>query len=148
MARTKQTARKSTGGKAPRKGLAAKAARKTSAVDVGSATKRVSRYKPGNTLLFREIKKYSKSIDCLIPRQPFKRFVLSALSEIGMRDSVRFKAGCLNALQEALENFIVTLCEDAYLCTRHAGRVTLMPKDINLVMRIKRPMFLMGPCKV
>ena len=32
MARTKQTARKSTGGKAPRKQLAAKAARKTAAV--------------------------------------------------------------------------------------------------------------------
>ena len=32
MARTKQTARKSTGGKAPRKQLAAKAARKTAPV--------------------------------------------------------------------------------------------------------------------
>lgn len=31
MARTKQTARKSTGGKAPRKQIATKAARKTSA---------------------------------------------------------------------------------------------------------------------
>ena len=34
MARTKQTARKSTGGKAPRKQLAAKAARKTAAAAV------------------------------------------------------------------------------------------------------------------
>lgn len=34
MARTKQTARKSTGGKAPRKQLAAKAARKTAPVSI------------------------------------------------------------------------------------------------------------------
>ena len=34
MARTKQTARKSTGGKAPRKQLASKAARKTAPVSV------------------------------------------------------------------------------------------------------------------
>ena len=35
MARTKQTARKSTGGKAPRKQLATKAARKSAPVDGG-----------------------------------------------------------------------------------------------------------------
>uniref|UniRef100_A0A8C0EM65 Histone H3 n=1 Tax=Bubo bubo TaxID=30461 RepID=A0A8C0EM65_BUBBB len=37
MARTKQTARKSTGGKAPRKQLATKAARKSAAHSHGSA---------------------------------------------------------------------------------------------------------------
>ena len=36
MARTKQTARKSTGGKAPRKQLAAKAARKTAPVSTSA----------------------------------------------------------------------------------------------------------------
>jgi histone H3 len=45
MARTKQTARKSTGGKAPRKQLASKAARK-SAPSTGGV-KKPHRYKPG-----------------------------------------------------------------------------------------------------
>jgi histone H3 len=44
MARTKQTARKSTGGKAPRKQLATKAARKTPAT---GGVKKPHRYRPG-----------------------------------------------------------------------------------------------------
>jgi len=57
MARTKQTARKSTGGKAPRKQLASKAARK-SAPSTGGV-KKPHRYKPG-TVALREIQKISK----------------------------------------------------------------------------------------
>lgn len=49
MARTKQTARKSTGGKAPRKQLATKAARK-SAPSTGGV-KKPHRYRPGNIIL-------------------------------------------------------------------------------------------------
>uniref|UniRef100_A0A452FJ63 Histone H2A/H2B/H3 domain-containing protein n=1 Tax=Capra hircus TaxID=9925 RepID=A0A452FJ63_CAPHI len=45
MARTKQTARKATGGKAPRKHLATKAARK-SAPSTGGV-KKPHRYRPG-----------------------------------------------------------------------------------------------------
>ena len=54
MARTKQTARKSTGGKAPRKQLATKMARKTAPAQGG--VKRPHRYKPG-TVALREIRK-------------------------------------------------------------------------------------------
>jgi hypothetical protein len=46
MARTKQTARKSTGGKAPRKALATKAARKSTPATGG--VKKPHRYCPGN----------------------------------------------------------------------------------------------------
>jgi len=59
MARTKQTARRSTGGKAPRKQLATKAARK-SAPAVGGV-KKPHRYRPG-TVALREIRRYQKSI--------------------------------------------------------------------------------------
>uniref|UniRef100_A0A674H7M2 Histone H3 n=1 Tax=Taeniopygia guttata TaxID=59729 RepID=A0A674H7M2_TAEGU len=45
MARTKQTARKSTGGKAPRKQLATKAARKSAPATGG--VKKPHRYRPG-----------------------------------------------------------------------------------------------------
>ena len=46
MARTKQTAHKSTGGKAPRKALLTKAARKTAPATGG--VKKPHRYRPGN----------------------------------------------------------------------------------------------------
>jgi hypothetical protein len=68
MARTKQTARKSTGGKAPRKHLATKASRK-SAPSTGGV-KKPHRYRPG-TVALREIRHYQKSTDLLIQRAPF-----------------------------------------------------------------------------
>jgi histone H3 len=58
MARTKQTARKNTGGKAPRKNVASKAARKTAPSSGG--VKKPHRFKPG-TVALREIRKYQKS---------------------------------------------------------------------------------------
>merc|ERR1711972_1206670 len=103
MARTKQTACKSTSGKAPRKSLAAKAARKSSSNPPVSQKTAVKRYRPGNALVFREIKKYSKSIDCLIPKLPFRRFVVQSLNNIGMKDMVRFKSGTLSAYKNHLK---------------------------------------------
>ena len=55
MARTKQTARKQTGAKAPRKALANKAARKTAPAD--GVVKKPHRFRPG-TVALREIRKY------------------------------------------------------------------------------------------
>jgi hypothetical protein len=72
MARTKQTARKSTGGKAPRKQLATKAARKSAPASGG--VKRPHRYRPG-TVALREIRRYQKSTDLLIRKLPFQRLV-------------------------------------------------------------------------
>lgn len=76
MARTKQTARKSTGGKAPRKQLASKAARK-SAPSTGGV-KKPHRYKPG-TVALREIRRYQKSTELLIRKLPFQRLVSSRI---------------------------------------------------------------------
>ena len=71
MARTKQTARKSTGAKAPRKQLQTKAARKTAAShsNVGGV-KKPHRFRPG-TVALREIRKYQKSTDLLLRKLPF-----------------------------------------------------------------------------
>ena len=79
MARTKSTARKNTGAKAPRKQLANKAARKTAHTVSQSVTnanggpggiKRVHRFRPG-TVALREIRKFQKSTELLIRKLPF-----------------------------------------------------------------------------
>lgn len=44
------------------------------------------------------------------------------------------------ALQEAAESHLVGLFEDANLCTIHAKRVTIMPKDLQLARRIRGPL--------
>ncbi|XP_060757034.1 histone H3.3 type 1-like [Neoarius graeffei] len=72
MARTKQTARKSTGGKAPRKQLTTKAARKSAPTTGG--VKKPHYYRPG-TVALREIRHYQKSTELLICKLPFQRLV-------------------------------------------------------------------------
>merc|ERR1712212_1218969 len=59
MARPQQTARKSTGGKAPRKQLATKAARKSAPATGGG--KKPHRYRPG-TVALREIRRYHSNV--------------------------------------------------------------------------------------
>ncbi len=72
MAHSKQTARRSTGGKTPRKQLATKAARRSAKTTGG--TRKPHRYRPG-TCALREIRKYQKSVDLLIRKLPFSRYV-------------------------------------------------------------------------
>lgn len=52
----------------------------------------------------------------------------------------RWQADAMIALQEAAEAHLVGLFEDAYLCTIHAKRVTIMPKDMQLARRIRGPL--------
>ncbi|KAI3905862.1 hypothetical protein MKW92_041220 [Papaver armeniacum] len=132
MARTKQTARKSSGGKAPRKQLSTAVARKSRTVNGG--VKRPHRYRPG-TVALREIRKYQKSNDLLIRKLPFQRLV----REIAQKfiTDLRFQSHAVLALQEAAEAYLVGLFEDTNLCAIHAKRVTIMPKDIQLARRIR-----------
>ena len=52
------------------------------------------------------------------------------------KTEVRFQATALDALQEATEAYLMGLLEDSNLCCIHSRHVTLMPKDIQLAMRI------------
>ena len=133
MARTKQTARKSTGGKVPRKQLATKAARKTSPTS-GTNVKKPHRYRPG-TVALREIRKYQKSTELLIRKLPFQRLVREVAQDF--KNDLRFQGSAVMALQEAAEAYLVSLFEDTNLCAIHAKRVTIMPKDIQLARRIR-----------
>jgi len=126
MARTKQTARKSTGGKAPRKQLATKAARK-SAPSTGGV-KKPHRYRPG-TVALREIRRYQKSTELLIRKLPFQRLVREIAQDF--KTDLRFQSAAIGALQEASEAYLVGLFEDTNLCAIHAKRVTIMPKDVS-----------------
>jgi peptidoglycan/xylan/chitin deacetylase (PgdA/CDA1 family) len=75
MARTKQTARAATGGKAPRKGLRPPAGGKAQRPGPAQGgVKKPHRYRPG-TVALREIRKYQKSTDLLMRKLPFQRLV-------------------------------------------------------------------------
>uniref|UniRef100_A0A4X1SJ96 Core Histone H2A/H2B/H3 domain-containing protein n=1 Tax=Sus scrofa TaxID=9823 RepID=A0A4X1SJ96_PIG len=108
MARTKQTARKSTGGKAPRKQLATKAARKSAPATGG--VKKPHRYRPG-TVALREIRRYQKSTELLIRKLPFQRLVREIAQDF--KTDLRFQSSAVMALQEASEAYLVGLFEEA-----------------------------------
>ena len=106
MARTKQTARKATGSKAPRKQLANKAARKTVNVTetsvYGNSThaggvgiKKPHRFRPG-TVALREIRKYQKSTELLMRKLPFQRLVREIATEY--KSDLRFQSQAILAL--------------------------------------------------
>ncbi|XP_035963006.1 histone H3.3A-like [Halichoerus grypus] len=131
-ARTKQTACKSTGGKAPRKQLATNAARK-SAPSTGRV-KKPHRYRLG-TVALRAIRRYHKSSELLIRKLPFQHLVREIAQDF--KTDLRFQSAAIGALQEASEAYRVGLFEAINLCAIRAKRVTIMPKGIQLVRRIR-----------
>jgi len=151
MARTKQTARKSTGGKAPikrlhnpRKAQGSRYQEKTTGSQARTrpaARKRAftapphkRRRRPGVVAL-KEIRAYQKSTDLLIKKAPFQRLVREIA--YGLDEKLRFKLDAILALQEASEAYLVGLFEDTNLCSIHAKRVTIMAKDLHLAVRLR-----------
>ena len=158
MARTKTTptkkeseqhwSRKTEGmGKAPRKPIQGrtpkkiinKASKKTRAeikakLEKQKELRKMNRDKQSVHAL-REIRKYQKSVKLLIPLRPFSRLVREITQEC--KYGLRFQSNALLALQEASETYLVNLFEHSMLACVHAKRLTIFPKDFDLVRRIR-----------
>ena len=156
MARTKQTARKSTGGKCPRKFLvpidgralaglnaprrrigSAKSPKSRIVVAAASAApakRKHRRLRPG-ALALKEIRKYQKSTELLIPKLSFSKLLKEVAQDF--KPDLRFQSHAVMAMHEAAEAYLTALFEDTNLCAIHARRVTIMPKDIQLARRIR-----------
>ena len=93
MARTKHTARKNTGGKAPRKHIAKKVVAKKSTSAGG--VKKAHRFRPG-TVALREIRRFQKSTELLIRKLPFQRLVREIAGEL--KNDLRFQSSAVLAL--------------------------------------------------
>ena len=127
MARTKNCSRKITGGpkKHPRNRPPTGRVRKA------------YRYRPG-TVALREIRQYQKSTELLIRKLPFQRLVREVLLNMAKTTEVcRVQSTALLALQEAAEGYLVNMFDEANFCAIHAGRVTVMAKDIQLWKRLR-----------
>ena len=124
MARTKQTARKSTGGKTPRKQLATKAARKSAPATGG--VKKPHRYRSG-TVALREIRRYQKSTELLIRQLPFQRLVREIAQDF--KTDLRFQSSAVMALQEASEAYLVGFLK-IQTCAQFTPNVSLLCQKI------------------
>ena len=130
MARTRQTAEKSTGGPAPRAELATKAARKP-ALPAKSPRKGCRRRK-----VLAEIRKQQLSTNLLIPKSSFERLLREKLQDASP-EAFQMKPDAVQAAHVAAEDFIVELLQDATRCAAHAKRVTVNLKDIALAIRLR-----------
>lgn len=119
----RQKARKSTGHRAPSEPIAVPGRRKI-------------RYKPGQ-LALKDIRRLQNTTDMLIPKTRFHRLVREITQAYSTDEPIKYQVAALNALQEAVEAYLVYLFEDTNLCCIHARRVTIMPRDIQLARRIR-----------
>jgi len=98
--------------------------------------KRAHRYRPG-TVALREIRKFQKSTELLIPKVPFQRLVKEMAQDY--RTGLRFQSTAIAALQEAAEEYLIGIMADGVMCMLHGGRQTMMLKDMALALRIRGP---------
>ncbi|CAG2121876.1 unnamed protein product, partial [Medioppia subpectinata] len=92
------------------------------------------RHRPG-TIALKEIRRFQRTTELLIPRLPFQRLVREIAAEF--KDELLFQSAAISALHESAEAYLVGLFEDANLCAIHSRRVTVMPRDIQLSRRIR-----------
>ena len=92
------------------------------------------RYRAG-TVALQDFCHFQRSTALLIRKLPFQRLVREIAQDF--KTDLRFQSAAILCLQEAAEAYLVRLFDDANLCAIHTRRVTIMPKDILLVRRIR-----------
>ena len=97
--------------------------------------KKPYRYRPG-TVALREIRKYQTSTELLIRKLLFQRLVKEVCRDLFNNDDYRFQSTAVLALQEASENFLVSMFDDVNLIAIHGKRVTIQVKDIQIWKRL------------
>ena len=95
----------------------------------------VRRLRPG-TLVLREIKFYQHAQVFLIAIRPF----ICLCHEIGQdyKTDIRWKPEAFFTLQQAAEAFLTGYFSDVNIAAIHCKKVTISPKDMNLVKRIRQ----------
>ena len=136
---TKRTAGKSIPGKSIPGGRRAlqKAAAAQKKIEASSdAPKKKRRFKAG-TVALREIRKYQRSTDNLVPAAPMERVVRSILQEQGHTD-IRLSKKGMAAIHEAAETYLAeqfnVMCELAIF----RGGVTITAKDLAMAKKLNK----------
>lgn len=135
MAFSKPTAHKSVGARSGRKTVHTA---KRTALPAKSTTstgdlKNPHRYRPG-TIALREIRKFHKSTELLVHKLPFQRLVREVAQDF--KSDLRFQSTSVMALKEASEAYLIGIFKDSNVSAIHAKRVTIMPRDIQLIRLI------------
>ncbi len=95
--------------------------------------KKPHRFRPG-TVALRQIRRYQKGGELLIPRLPFLRLCREAGQDLlSSGDAPRWQPAAFAALQEAAEAKLVEFFEDCVLAMAHRKRLTVDIRDAKLI---------------
>lgn len=89
---------------------------------------------PGSRAV-RDIRRYEEPKEFCIAKLSFKRVCQEILHSLHYQ--MRLQERAVNALQHASEEYLIGVFEDAFLCTEHANRVTMKPRDIQLAIKLR-----------
>lgn len=92
-----------------------------------------------NFTTIKEIRRLQLSTKLCVPKLPFSRLIREILMDVATID-MKVQRQALQALQEASEIYITQLFEDSNRCAAHARRITVMPRDMRLVLDIRGPL--------
>ncbi|XP_055547070.1 uncharacterized protein LOC129731251 [Wyeomyia smithii] len=92
--------------------------------------------KSRNPQVIQEIVRLQAGTGLVIPKLPFARLIREVLIGYSGQE-IRITSDALLCLQESSEIYAVQLMEDAYRCTLHRDRNTLMPKDMRLAIMLR-----------
>lgn len=123
MVRSKQDPVSST-----QRSAAAKSDKPRVAAAAATKKRKKPKWRPG-TVALRQIRKYQKTGEMLVPKACFERLV----REIGQdyKTDLRFQGTALDALHEAAETYLVEILRIGGRLAIHSGRVTLFKKDVT-----------------
>ncbi|KAL9933377.1 hypothetical protein V8E36_007553 [Tilletia maclaganii] len=88
-----------------------------------------------STRALREIARYQHSVEPLIPRRTFSRLVRDIA--FFYHQQIHFSAAAISALQDAAEEYVVVIFQEAQAAADHAGRSTIRAEDMVLARRLR-----------
>ena len=92
------------------------------------------RYESHGAVL-RELRHIERHMQPAISRLPFQRLVREICEE--WRIGFRWAASALLCLQEITEDWLIEFFEDSYLLAAFAHRLTIMPRDFEVLRRLR-----------
>ncbi|XP_037498861.1 uncharacterized protein LOC119372443 isoform X2 [Rhipicephalus sanguineus] len=101
--------------------------------------------RPAGYKALRDITRYQSSVETLIPRLPFARFVREVLFRLAGTD-FKMQKLALSALHEASEAVIVAILEGTNVVAHNSRRVTIMNRDLDVFLTLLRNYGTMSGC--
>ena len=94
------------------------------------------RRREAHTTVLSELRHINRHMQPTVARLPFERAVREICERWGVI-GMRWIESALMCLQEITEDYMIEFFEDAYLLVGHAHRLTIQPRDFDILHRVR-----------